>query len=169
MIIESKYNIGDTVYGPSYESRTVWSQCPDCKGTLRWRAITSTSQEFEIDCPTCMDGRGPIGKVGVFAVLPLVRALTIGRVSYDTDFGYGSDRMVFKYMCEETGVGSGAVYTEDKLYLTREEALIEAQRQADEVLASTQRTNDEQRDKRIKLAARHGICAHCEGSGRIRR
>ncbi len=48
-----------------------------------------------------------------------VQALTVGSIQIDTAKSYGDP---VRYMCHETGIGSGQVYDESRLYGTKEEA-----------------------------------------------
>jgi hypothetical protein len=166
MILQSKYDMGDTVFGPSYESIHTSEACPDCLGQRHWIATTPAGESVEIACPACEDGWQSTGQVKRFQVIPVVRQLTVGQVRYESDFDGERDAMAFRYMCVETGVGTGTVYREADLYREHDEALEAAKLKAEEVFASITANNDKQKADRIKQAARRGKCPHCEGSGR---
>lgn len=122
-----KYSIGDTVYLPTTETTVEPVPCPDCLGTKKWKVVTPAGTEMEAECQRCT-GYGRI------ADLPKperrvekagTRRLTIGQITASTRPDYnGSDRV--RYMCNETGIGSGSVYNESNLYPTEEEALAAA-------------------------------------------
>lgn len=163
MKLESKYEIGDAVYGASYESVTLHEPCPDCNGTMLWTATSPNGLTLSVDCPTCWGAWGSTGKIGKHTVLPVARPLTIGRVTYESDFSPDgrADQMTFKYMCVETGVGSGQVYRESELYDNHDDAMVAARLKADEVKANIDRQNSERIEKEQKQAARRGRCPEC--------
>lgn len=114
MIIETKYNIGDCVYHVMYTQKQIKKPCPSCNSKGR---INLKKQKF--NCPDCY-GRGTKESYSkrqwMFDV-----PLTIGSIRYDSA---RSDETT-TYMCNETGVGSGSIYHEEDLFLTKEEAEVE--------------------------------------------
>jgi hypothetical protein len=117
MIPAPKYDVGDEVWAALSETRVAPTLCPECNGTGHWTATAPTGATLEIDCPACTYGRiAP--QYPVFAPTPGVRPLTIGSVRVDTN----ADRPV-SYMAFETGVGSGTIWYDDRLFRTSEEAL----------------------------------------------
>ena len=119
MKIQSKYNRGDSVYCADTIYNKNKIACPDCLGKLKWKITFADGEELEIACQTCRDGYGESsGFVSYREHQPNVNLLTIGTIRYNED-----DKEPFSYMCEETGIGSGRVYYENKdLFSTKEEA-----------------------------------------------
>ncbi len=110
-----KYKKGDKVFHPSKSFSTKHIVCPDCLGTKKWIVIFADGDTQEVDCQTCKSGfYGPSGSITYQHWEPTVQHLTIGSIKFDDE--------KFKYMCEETGVGSGTVYDEQKLYLNKDHA-----------------------------------------------
>lgn len=119
MKLETKYSIGDVVYHPQVLSTGAKMPCPDCLGRRVWIAKLPNGEELRIACPTCAYGyEGSRGEVPSGEVHGRVDRFTIGSVRMDT----GSGDRGTEYMCEETGVGSGSLWAESKLFDTREEA-----------------------------------------------
>jgi len=112
--LTTKFNVGDSVYFAVAECERKLIQCPDCLGTAKWTATLPTGEEEGIECPTCKSGYFSTGTIGDYQVQGVVRNLTIGQVGYDTDGP--------RYMCEETGVGSGHIYHEHELFADEAEA-----------------------------------------------
>jgi hypothetical protein len=120
-MIATKYAIGRTVWSAGTRSGSIVIKCPDCLGKGVWRCSLPNGTEMNIPCPAC--GRGWAFKQ--WTHLPDVRQLTIGTVRIDT----GKPEPV-EYMCEETGIGSGQIHAESKLYDTEDEAHAAAERLA---------------------------------------
>lgn len=118
--ITTKYAIGDAVFHASTHITKGSHECPDCKGSTKWKAVSPAGLEYQFPCPRCAASYN--GDRDLLLTYPMhtasVRQLTIGSVRTDTA---SSDRPV-EYMCAETGVGSGSIYSENDLFLTREEA-----------------------------------------------
>lgn len=124
MHIETKYSIGDTVYYAGVATITKKMDCPDCKGTHKWKAIAPSGAEYEFNCPRCSDRyvtRELSLKYQQYE--PAIRALTIGSVRTDSN---DKPEERNSYMCEETGVGGGTVYYEQDLWNTEERATVRA-------------------------------------------
>jgi hypothetical protein len=119
MKIEPKFSVGDQVFHPEVVHETVQVTCPDCLGEKSWTAHTPSGEEIPISCPTCKYGYEVRGTIGSYEVTGRVVSLTVGSVRYDSHAG---PEMQWSYMCEETGVGSGQVYYETKLFVSTEEA-----------------------------------------------
>lgn len=117
-IIETKYNLGDVVYHAGYYHDSYFEKCPDCDGTGEWKV---EGKDLRIACKTCNEGywqKSTAGKVQKFKYFPNVRKLTIGQIR--ATIGYGSE---VRYMCKETGVGSGTLWCES--LLTKDKELAE--------------------------------------------
>lgn len=133
--IHTKYNIGDRVWVAYTTTERKSHPCPDCLGKKAWQAQSPAGGEYTFACPRCSAGYMNDHRLSLdfTQFIPSAHNLTIGSVRVDT---HDMDRPV-EYMCVETGVGSGSIYDEKKLFLTYEEAMtaaaIEAQKQNKEV------------------------------------
>ena len=129
--ITTKYSIGDRVYHATTTTEKKRHPCPDCLGEKKWGIKSPAGTEYQIDCPRCstsyISERDLTLDYSIF--VPRAGALTIGSVQYNSQ--KGSYDHGARYMCRETGVGSGSVYNEDDLFLTEEEALAAAKVKAD--------------------------------------
>lgn len=135
---EPRFRIGDTVFHPYTVRQTVDIPCPDCLGTKYWQIRTPAGEEFKCNCQRCSAGHWRIKVRGVelpalvrVTYTAFTRRLTIGSVRVDTA-SVGRDECPVTYMCRETGVGSGNVYAENKLF----ESETDAQAAADVEAAS---------------------------------
>jgi hypothetical protein len=127
-VITTKYSVGDIVFHAGTTTEAKQHPCPDCDGSRKWKAISPVGGEYEFGCPRCCaryHGKDDL-RIDYTAHVPSVRRLTIGSVSFNS-YGDGT-----RYMCQETGVGSGSLYEEDRLFETEAEALA-----ASEILAAT--------------------------------
>ena len=110
------YYIGQKVWlGRTHMDGSHHTECPDCKGTGKWSWEAPSGLTGEVECPRC-HGRRTLQQ-RCFA--PHVEQLTIGSVRTDTA---AKPEEQVSYMCTETGVGSGSVYYENKLFFTKEDA-----------------------------------------------
>lgn len=106
--IETKYNLGDVVYKASCHRDSYFEECPDCDGTGKWKV---EGKDLQIECKTCNQHYwGSAGKVQKYKYFPKVKKLTIGQIRVQV----GHDPEV-RYMCEETGLGSGSLWDESTL------------------------------------------------------
>lgn len=121
-IIETKFSIGDVVYYASTTTERKQHPCPDCLGTKKWKAISPAGSEYEFSCPRCSASYRSEHDLSLdySAFVPSAHRLTIGSVRTDS-----ADKT--SYMCIETGVGSGSVYDEARLFSTEDEAFVAAQ------------------------------------------
>jgi len=115
MIIENKYEMGQTVYRPEVTHKE-WAidPCRDCLGSRTWECHLPNGEVVYIDCPTCKRGYESTGTELEYKVTGGVRVLTVGKIRYDN----GS----IDYMCEQTGIGTGWVHPEKDLFPTQAEA-----------------------------------------------
>lgn len=120
--ITTKYSVGDVVYFASYQSENKSHPCPDCKGERAWKVISPAGQEYKTPCPRCSTSYQSDRSLSLTysAFAPFVRKLTIGSIQFNTAAGAHDEGA--RYMCRETGVGSGSIYDEAKLFETEEEA-----------------------------------------------
>jgi hypothetical protein len=129
-----KYKIDDTVFCASRLRQCKKVQCPDCLGHKTWSVTAPSGETWETVCGTCERGyMGSLGVIDRWEVDDYIQQLTIGSVQIDTA---NTPEETVRYMCLETGVGSGSVYYEPHLHPTIEAAkawcLGEANRYADE-------------------------------------
>lgn len=121
--IETKFGMGDVVWHAATTTEVKSHPCPDCLGSREWEARSPAGGVFKVACPRC--GRGYQSNRALnlsYSVhAPYVRRLTIGLVRANA----GGDRG-HEYMCAETGIGSGSLYYEDRLFATEAEALAHA-------------------------------------------
>ena len=128
-----RFQIGQTVWMPVTEATSEQLPCPDCLGSQTWKVLTPAGTEMTTRCQRCTRDaflRTPaaeaIPSLMVYKYLGRAHRLTVGSVRIDTA---DTDNPV-EYMCVETGVGSGSIYYERKLFPTEEEALQVAEAEA---------------------------------------
>lgn len=118
--ITTKFGVGDIVYYANTTTESKSHPCPDCLGSRAWEAKSPAGGVFKVSCPRCdasyQSNRALNLKYSVWT--GTARRLTIGLVRANA----GGDRG-HEYMCHETGIGSGTLYYEDRLFDTEEEAL----------------------------------------------
>ena len=125
-VIETKYSIGDTVFNAGTTMEKKQHPCPDCEGSRKWKAISPAGEEYEFACPRCSTSYRSKDELSLdyTAHVPSVRMLTIGSVRYNSA-DHGAE-----YMCVETGVGSGSIYRECRLFDNEADALAAAEIEA---------------------------------------
>jgi hypothetical protein len=129
--ITTKYSVGDIVYRAGTVAERKQHPCPDCKGLRKWKATSPGGGEYEFGCPRCSASYNSDRDLTLdySAYVPSVQLLTIGSIQVNTaPMSYDTGN---RYMCRETGVGSGSVYNEDDLFETEDAATIAAQAMAD--------------------------------------
>lgn len=121
--LETKFSIGETVYFAGTRTEKRRHPCPDCLGKRKWETTSPAGTAYTFDCPRCsisyLSERDLSLDYSEFA--PSVGKLTVGSIQYNT--AKGSYDEGARYMCVETGVGSGSVYSESDLFRSEEEAL----------------------------------------------
>lgn len=129
--LTTKYSVGDTVYHASTTSERKRHPCPDCMGAGKWKATSPAGSEYDFPCPRCSAQYNADRDLTLdySAYVPFVYRLTIGSIQVNT--AKGSYDEGSRYMCLETGVGSGSIYDEARLFETEEEAAKAAQALAD--------------------------------------
>lgn len=129
-----KFKIGDTVYYPRVSSETAKLPCPDCLDTRRWKVITPGGTELEADCQRCSGYLSQqfhdVPSLSYVRYKGYVDTVTIGSVTVSSASRHGSAERQIEYMCNETGVGSGSIYYEERLHATEFEARADADLQA---------------------------------------
>lgn len=141
MTITPKYNIGDRVYHIGTTDSKHSHPCPDCLGSQKWSAKSPAGDEFTFDCPRCASFYQPYPELSLtyWKKVPYVQTLTIGSIQYDSAADEGEQ---FRYMCIETGIGSGSVYYEQKLFSDKALADAAAQLEADRINSETKHSVD---------------------------
>lgn len=134
--ITTKYSVGDKVFHAWTSTERKQHPCPDCKGARKWTAKSPAGSEYTFACPRCAASYNADRDLTLdyTASVPATKQLTIGSVQFNSlpsSYDHGA-----RYMCCETGVGSGSVYNECDLFLTEAEALAAARIKAD--LANTE-------------------------------
>jgi hypothetical protein len=149
--ITTKYSIGDKVFHASLTTERRQHPCPDCKGEKKWSAKSPAGMEYTFACPRCSANYNNDRDLMLdySAYTPLVGWLTIGSIQYNT--AKGSYDEGARYMCQETGIGSGTVYNESDLFPTEEDALGAAKIKADLANAKTEWVV-KQYDKALKVS-----------------
>jgi len=129
-IIETKFSIGDVVYHAGTTTQTKQRPCPDCNDTKKWSAVSPAGNEYTFGCPRCAASYAHHNDLSLryTAHVPHVRMLTIGSVQYNSQYGHYDSGA--RYMCLETGVGSGSVYAEADLFDNEVDALTAAEAKA---------------------------------------
>lgn len=127
-VIETKFAVGDVVYCADLVTTKKQRDCPDCLGEKTWTATSPAGRQMKFACPRCCSRYASHQEVSlnynVYSASVLRR--TIGSVQLDTN----SEHQV-RYMCFETGVGSGRVYYEADLFVTEQEARAAAEAKAE--------------------------------------
>jgi len=135
MEINTKFNFKDKVYRIFKRQKCKWLECGFCGGE---GMIKGLDQKDRV-CPECYGNKGRSHNICLaWSIEP---TLTIGeiRIEYrckhvsddDTMFdNYGSqnEKYTEKYMCYETGIGSGTLHNADNLFSTEKEALEECEK-----------------------------------------
>ncbi len=122
MKIETKFDLGQAVWLVKEYPKHVTIPCPGCEGRGDIPLADGTSGR----CPKCYGNKT---KVNVASVDWHVDGpMTIGNVRVSL-FGVPNEdehEDERRYMCHETGVGSGTLWREPDLFATRQEAEAEA-------------------------------------------
>jgi hypothetical protein len=135
MIPTPKYQMGQVVYYPTIFDTLTELPCPDCKDTKQWAVTTPAGESFMVPCQRCCSGyrRVDLPSLTQRVWRASATALTVGQIKIETPVPSSSswgDRDAVHYMCIETGIGSGSVYQESRLFLTEAEALANAEIEA---------------------------------------
>jgi len=114
MIITTRFSIGDKVW----LGTTRWANksvvCKACGGDAKFCVGCKDGTTISVKCPRCSG----FGVDNFYDFRPIVEELTIGSVRFDSH-DKGEEE---SYMCCETGVGAGSIFTGCVLFATREEA-----------------------------------------------
>lgn len=135
--IKGRFSKGDTIFTGDSTYSSEFVSCPDCLGTLTWTVVFADGDAEQVACQTCRQGwADPSGKIEIKLWRPQVRTLTVGNVRYND-----RDEVPFSYMCEETGVGTGRVYYEDKMFTDEASALEHANKTVEETMKHLAQNN----------------------------
>lgn len=126
-----KYNIGDTVYSVHESHEQIKLPCPDCNGTKKWTTTSPAGNTMDADCPRCT--RQHYDELSLYRHVRsyYTKAMTIGSIRIDTHDTVNP----VEYMCVETGVGSGSIWYESRLFATKEAADIVGEKKTAELQA----------------------------------
>jgi len=135
MELETKYNFGDKVHQIWKDFGQKWIECPFCSGEGR---IFGKDKSM-IFCPECLGRKGrteqTVIKWAVHNILTIGEVRVRSRCNYFpeeiSDFdNYGPQTKEYeeKYMCYETGIGSGTVWNVEVLFPSDKEAQAECDR-----------------------------------------
>ena len=131
-VFETKYSVGDVVYFATTTPERKQHPCPDCLGEKTWKVTSPAGGEYNIACPRCSTRFMSDGGLSLdyTAHVPRIERRTIGSVQYNSAPSAWDSGA--RYMCIETGVGSGSVYDEARLFPTEEQAFQKATALAEE-------------------------------------
>lgn len=113
MRIESRYNLGQSVWYIHNVGREQFVPCPSCQG-----GNIPLPDGRSLDCPRCAK-KGAVALRRVHRYI-VSQKLTVGQIQLTV--GGRNEDDAEKYMAHETGVGSGSVYYAKDLYPSLEEA-----------------------------------------------
>lgn len=120
-MLKPKFEIGQKVFAVTntYDSEEVHVECDVCNSTGKVK-INGRNEEY--DCPIC---HGEIvEKHHGFKYIIAYCNATIGKVQTEEYAKrYRSYQSHITYMLQETGVGSGSIWREERLFATEEEAI----------------------------------------------
>lgn len=138
--LKTRFSVGDVVYHATTTTEKKRHPCPDCKGEGKWKAVSPAGCEYSFACPRCGASYKSFNNISLSYTAHVARAqrLTIGSVRVDTHAGCWGDEEPNSYMCQETGVGSGNIYRESRLFTTEDEALRAAEAMAAKTNAETE-------------------------------
>lgn len=125
------FKIGDTVYFPHTINEQRQHPCPDCLGKRTWHVRSPAGGVYTAPCPRCTGGYRSVKELSLYYhfAVPVVSKMTIGMVrAMQSDEGNQNE-----YMCRETGIGSGSVYTEEMLTADKDEAEAIAEYKANKI------------------------------------
>jgi hypothetical protein len=159
LIIPARFAKGDRVWVHRYTDGSTVEPCPDCLGLKIWWAVLPSGDWVVVDCSTCDKHYGPTGQKTTFKYVPFVEQLTIGAVG--VEIHPRPEDGPIRYMCVETGIGSGSVYYERNVHATREEAMAAAEL----VVAQMNEHRDAHRRKEEAKVRRQKKRRHCKACG----
>lgn len=152
-VLTTKYDMGQRVWRAHTTIEQKQHPCPDCLGTREWEVASPAGGAFKVECPRCAAGYQAERDLSLKYAWAEAAAtpLTIGQIKASTEKGDEWDSGN-RYMCLETGIGSGSVYPEASLFETEAEALAAAQVKADATNAKADHWIAQQYDKSLKFS-----------------
>jgi hypothetical protein len=138
-----RYAIGDKAFVADYGTAEERVVCPDCGGTKKVKVVLASGEELEARCQHCSVGFESTGYVTVTRYAPRVWKGTVGSVKIDTN-----DERPVSYMLRETGVGTGRIHYEDRLFDSAPEAEAVAARAAKRQEEHIRKHNEERNARR---------------------
>ena len=118
-MLEAKFKINQKVYAVSSKSvsRREHVKCAVCNSTGKIKIV---GKDNDYNCPVC---RGEMKTVydGFEYVISYPKA-SIGKVQIEEYAARYDEKSRVTYMLKETGVGSGTIWREERLFATEEEA-----------------------------------------------
>ena len=132
--MQPKYQIGDEVWFAKFESAEASIVCPDCGGTKYVTMEMFDGARHTLDCEGCKVGfEGPRGRITTWQRKPVAEPVRVSSVSIE------ADKIEYR-------VNGGWIAAEDRLFLTKEEAMV----RADEVAADAMREEGERLQRKAK-------------------
>ena len=128
MEFKTKYNHGDTVYMITRHMTYKIESCPTCNNLGK---VEINGESFT--CPNCRGYSKQIADKEKWELYTYQECGIIGRItaeSYDKKYCVNDKekKLKFTYMVDVTGIGTGSIWDENNLFLTREEAITECER-----------------------------------------
>lgn len=147
MDIRTRYNLGQEVISIKEERSRIWIRCTFCEGSNKPTSMLNRSEITGRDgkivrCPICKGDGGEWKIVGKIWVVGHV--LTIGQIEVRIrSFEFQEEKREEKYMCIETGIGGGRLWSVDRLFPTEKEALAECAKRNKDVSHKESSDNSE--------------------------
>jgi len=116
-VIQPKYEIGQQVWVVDVRDDVQSDTCPDCLGTKHWPITVPGGDTFDLECATCRYGFEVRGFVSTHVTITIATQMTVGSILINTS----SDQPV-TYMMNETGVGSGQIWSQADVFATKADA-----------------------------------------------
>ena len=120
-MLKPKFKVGQRVFAVSrdYDSKRVHVECDVCNSTGR---VEINGRDGEYVCPVCQ-GKTETKNYGYKYFIAYYDAI-IGKVSIEEYAKQYLDRnkSSITYMLDKTGVGSGSIWKEERLFATEDEA-----------------------------------------------
>jgi hypothetical protein len=122
MHIVTRFDLGDTVWKSWNGTESYWAPCAFCDATGQ---ISSADGNTIRPCPECYGGKGK--KEWRPKAWLVLGPYTVGRVTVEITrrevaLDFRVDDREERYMCVETGIGSGALHSGNDLFSTEDDA-----------------------------------------------
>jgi hypothetical protein len=152
-----KFRIGQRVFVPYTKPINNTPICPDCLGTNKQTVTTQAGESFVAEC-WCRFQLNYAARTSSYAGFAEVR--TIGSIRIDTARQAG--RILIEYMMVETGIGTGTIYYEDRVFEAEAEAQSEANAEAARQNLSVEERFQRERSERKRKGRKHPArCRMC--------